>query len=438
MIRSGMLFSPDMASAILEKYLPRPRCESCGKGYVRPIDVMNGSVVFRCSRQGFCLFTVREELPQMRKTIVYLDTSTVSHMARAKGRKDASDPYFKLYEALRRASHRNLIACPDSTIVETEAEFSALADTIVQMSRHLSDPGLNHPLHVREAQLFRALDHWMADDGAQVDTAPPWRDAFESDIHAWHSTFNVFMNMRMPEEFTEAAKRAKGRCLPQVAEVYQAYADASLTFDQVAEREKGGYGPRLLLDGRVSIEKKMLFQQGKITDPNVMWPSTFEKIAARIQQRRVCSIDESLTAAADFSRSSYVAETPFASISGRLQAALALLCRGNAPRQPKPGDQYDIEHIATFMPYVDVFIADKGMAALANQNHLNLGESFNTKIRSLGEKEIPAFIDWLDSLAVASEVAALSERIMDSIWQGGFHQEFATTMEQEIAGDEKL
>lgn len=421
-----------MIDGTLEEYLPRPRCESCGKGFVRPVDVMNSNVVFRCSRQGHCFFTVLAELPPLRKTVIYLDTSTVSHMARAKARGDASAPYLKLYEALRRANDRNLIACPGSTIVETEAEFWSLGDTIVDMSRHLSDPGLNHELLVKEAQLFRALKQWLAGEAATLDLNPPWRDAFESDVHVWHSTFNVIMNTRTPEEFIESARRMKDRDLPRIADLYKAYADRGLTFEQVVEVQKYAFGLRVIEDGRLALQGKIWFQQGHITNPVVLYLSTFEKVAAMLQDKRACSFEESLTLAADFLMSTHVVMTPFADISGRLQAGLAMLCRGNAPRQPKPGDQYDIEHIATFMPYVDVFIADGGMAALVNQNHLRLGDPYNTKVQPLGENDIPAFIEWLESLAEGSEVASLSKRISDSIWQGGFHQEFAAAMERDM------
>jgi len=416
----------------LEEYLPRPRCESCGKGVIRPVDVMNGNVVFSCSRQGQCFFTVLAELPPLRKTVIYLDTSTVSHMARAKARGNASAPYLKLYEALRRANDRNLIACPGSTIVETEAEFWNLGDTIIEMSRHLSDPGLNHELHVRETQLFRALTQWLAGEPAALDLAPPWRDAFESKVHVWHSTFNIIMNTRTPAEFIEAAKRMKDEDLPRITELYKAYADRDLTFEQVVEAQKYAFGLRVIEDGRLAMQGKILFYQGHITNPVVLYRSTFERIAAMLQGKRACTFEESLTLATDFLMSAHVVMTPFAVISGRLQAGVAMLCRGNAPRQPKPGDQYDIEHIATFMPYVDVIIADRGMAALANQNHLRLGDPFNTKIQSLGENDIPTFIEWLESLADGSEVASLSKRISDSIWQGGFHQDFAAAMERDM------
>src|SRR5687768_9414912 len=98
----------------------------------------------------------------------------------------------------------------------------------------------------------------------------------------------------------------------------------------------------------------------------------------------------------EFLTSAHVAETPFAYVRGQLQAELAMRCRGNERRTPKPGDQHDTEHMATFMPYVDVFFADQFFASMANQNNLRLGEKFNTTIRSLPPREIPEFIAWLE------------------------------------------
>lgn len=69
-----------MASATLEKYLDGPRCESCGIGRVRPISLVRGELVlFGCSNR-LCHFTTHVELPSIRKKVIYLDTSIVSHM----------------------------------------------------------------------------------------------------------------------------------------------------------------------------------------------------------------------------------------------------------------------------------------------------------------------------------------------------------------------
>jgi hypothetical protein len=110
-------------------------------------------------------------------------------------------------------------------------------------------------------------------------------------------------------------------------------------------------------------------------------------------------------------------------------------CRGNDrvnPRTPKPDDQHDIEHMATFMPYVDVFFADQFFAGIANQKNLRLGDKFNTTIRSLPPAEIPEVIAWLEGLAAESDVAALTERLDVAISDGGFHEDFEAHVRERV------
>lgn len=420
-----------MASSTLEKYLLRPRCESCGIGNVRPVDVMNGHVVFRCSLPK-CFFNTHAQLPLLTKKLIYLDTSIVSKMAKAKARGEADSPDGKLYEALRRATARNLIVCPGSTIVETEAEFSSMSDTIIEMSRHLSDPGLHHELQVKEMQLLRALDRWLNDQPPQMELDPSWRDAFQSDPDVWHSTFNIIVNMRTPEGFIASARAAKTATLGQVEEMYRAYERDGFTFAQIVEVEERGFPEAVRINGRNMYAARIAYTEGKTDNVHMWWSSTFDKIAQVIEHRTKCSMEDSLRRAIDFLVSEHVRTTPYSYIAGRLQAQLAMLCRGDKKRKPDDGDHYDIEHMATFVPYVDLFVADKFFAGIANQKNLRVGDPWGTVIRSLVPKEIPDFIDWLESLADGNQVATLSERISASIWQGGFHQDVVTQMRETI------
>lgn len=434
---SVVLFA--MAIATLEKYLPRPRCESCGKGIVRAVDVMTGNVVFNCSNRPNCFFTVHVELPALTKKIIYLDTSIVSKMAKAKAREEKEYLDFRLYEALRRATARNLIVCPGSTVVETEAEFSALSDTIIDMSRQLSDPGLHHELYVKEAQLFRSLEQWLTGLPPEMELAPPWSDAFHSDPDKWHSMFNVIVNIRTPANFIASGRAAKTATLAQIENLYREYERDGFTFKQILEVEERAFSEAVRIIGRNMIAARLAHVRGEMDNAFVWLSSTFDKIAMMIQHRTSCSSDDSLRRAIDFLRSSHAWTTPYSYILGRLSAQLAMLCRGDRPRRPDDGDHYDIEHMATFVPYVDVFIGDKFFAGIANQNNLRVGDPWGTEIRSLVPKEVPDFIDWLESLADGSEVAKRSESISESIWQGGFHQNFVkhikATMPEAFTGE---
>lgn len=424
-----------MASATLEKYLDRPRCEYCGIGRVRPINLVRGEhVLFTCSNR-LCHFTTHAELPAIQKKIVYLDTSIVSHMARAKAKGDEASPYYQLYIALKTAVAQNLIVCPGSTIVETEAEMSTLGDIIIGMGRELGDVSLQHELYLKKCQLSRALDRFLTGEPAALDVNLEEREALQENPHVWHGTIYVVARIPTPDEYVEAARRAKDRNLPQVEARFREYAENGMTFAQIAEVEKGLFGLELIEQGQLMLAGKKWYLDGIISDPNVLWPSTFEGLLSIIQHRLNCSIEDAVGTTIDFLMSPHVAQTPFAYVRGHLQAELAMRCRGSErvnPRTPKPGDQYDVEHMAAFMPYVDVFFADQFFTGIANQKNLRLGEKFNTTVRALPPGEIPEFIAWLESLATESDVAALSDRIEAAILDGGFHDDFALLVREVI------
>jgi hypothetical protein len=413
----------------LEKYLPGPRCELCGAGNIRPVDVVTGNLVFNCSNLGVCHFTAFAPLPQLSKTWIYVDPLTVSRMAKARTRGDASSPHFRLYEALRRASARNLVALPGSTMFETAAEYAEMWDLIVEMSRELSSPSLRDDLEVKEAQLARALDRWLRDEQPLLEVKPPWQDAFATDPDVWQTAFQTLINVKMPDGFVQSVKRAKDEAIPVIAAAYEAYCADDFSFEQVVRMEKTSFGKEAILTGRNVRATRAAFLRGEPIDPtSVPFSTTLDRFTIMIAHRLKCGSDAAYARAIDFLVSPHAAEIPFSDISAHLQAGLAMLCRGDNPRQPQPGDQYEIDHTATFLPYVDVFISHGEVAEIAVEHSSRIGEKYATKVQQLDEPQIPAFIDWLESLAEGNEIAALSTRVNEAILRGGFDQYFTSAV----------
>src|SRR5205823_1372442 len=168
----------------------------------------------------------------------------------------------------------------------------------------------------------------------------PSRDAFEDDVHVWHGTFNIFMNARMPEEWVRDVKSASDATLAEVEKLYRAYETDGFNFEQIVAVEECGYAEAVRITGLNGSS------------------NTLAEISMEIERALRCGIAEACQKAIDFLASGYSRAIPFAYISGRLYAALAMRCRGKAPRRPKPGDQYDIDHMATSLPSVDLSTAD--------------------------------------------------------------------------------
>src|SRR5207249_3311606 len=200
----------------------------------------------------------RCELPDISKKIFYVDTSTVSHRARALARREGGGPWISLYHALRDAVASDIICCPGSSIVEEEGELAgAMSAQIVTLSRELASPGLQHELWIREVQVFNALKRFLSgEDPAPLARQDP-RDAFYGRVHIWTGSLNIIINSRTPEPWIQDRREAKEMARDALQDVYQRYADEGLDFDAIRSREASALGPTIESEGKREIRQKL-------------------------------------------------------------------------------------------------------------------------------------------------------------------------------------
>lgn len=413
----------------LETSLHRPSCPRCAAARIRPIEIGDCHLVFSCPN---CRWRGRAELPKIQKRILYLDTSIVSHMALALRRDDAGSPWRRLHAALTTAAAEEVLCCVGSSIVKSEAALSSFAGEIVAMSKAFGDPGLRLATEVRHAQLFRAMERYLAGTTAAEDTSLPREDAFHHDPHRWLPLFRVEMDNRYPAALVNSMRQSKAALHRDIESIYASYSAGECDFAEIRRREAQGYGRGIVAEARQAIQRQIAFLQGGQAPPNPgdFMLTTLELIAHQFKERLAVPIDEAMTKAVAFLESEHVSATPFARISATLHAALAMRARGPKARTPSPSDARDIDHLATFMPYVDVFIADRFMASMCNEPHLRLGHMYGTQIRSLGANEIDRFVNEIEGMRASSAVAALTRRIHGAIEQGGYIRERTETFGQ--------
>jgi len=415
----------------LEISLDRPPCPDCGTGNIRPIEIHGGRfLLFNCP---CCQWRGEAELPQIRKTIIYLDTSIASNMAKALRAGDTQSPWWRVYDTLRQAAADEMLCCTGSSILQSEAELSQYRAEIINISKKFGDPKLRHELEVREAQLFRALDRFLSGT-APIREIPPREDAFERHSCQWLSLFRVGL---VEEPYSD--KRAKPIRISKVSihrdmqRVYSEYTEDGYDFADISQAEARGYGQGIIADGLRMIQRRLAYFSGN-TDPATaadLLPTTFDSITYEIKRRfKLENLEEAFQESTEFLRSEHVCMTPFADLSAQLYAAFAITNRGPMPRLPSPSDACDIGHIATFMPYVDVFIADRFTSTLCNCPHMWLGETYETKIRSLGINEIDEFIRDIDQLRANAPHIKLVQRIKQAIGEGGYIQEQTAVLQQ--------
>jgi hypothetical protein len=382
----------------LRRLFENTTCKLCHTGAMRPKDVYRGThLLYECTN-GACAVRREVRLPPLDRTVVYLDTSTISHIVRSLARGDQAAPYSRLYDALRAAVYANVIACVGSSIVRAEGELSKHGIEIARMSRELGDASVHHELHVREAQVYRAFGRYVRGEPSVDLRRPPREDAFEKDVNRWPSMLSFRSYMPSKPEWIEEHRAERVERRSRIENVYRRYGTENLEFHDIVRREITGFA-NLLGD-----------------DP------IFYRLAYAAE-RDGMPRDESFEYVRAFLNSDHVAMLPVATINAKLHAAFAMLCRGSAPRLPKESDVADIDHVSTFAPYVDVLITDRFIAEIANQGHVKVAQDHGVNIRSLGASEVDQFIAWLEELVMRSSVAALSRKVYDSITAGGYFVE---------------
>jgi hypothetical protein len=317
-------------------------------------------------------------------------------------------PFARLREALVHAVYKNVIGCVASSVLWNEAELLRDPESVFALCRELSPTRANHPLRVQEAQIYRAFGRFRRAEAPLREISPPRHDAFEKDLQAWQG--NLTVHTRFPTPLPEIAKRrdTKISVTAEFERIYGQYASENLSFAEIEKRETDGQCNLLCGD------------------------LTFYALATS-RTYRGFSRSEAESDVRRFLHSEHVRLLPFVIINGRLHAALAMACRNANARRPKTGDANDIEHLRTYVPYVDVFITDGNMASIANQGNVRLAKEYGTVVRSLGESEADEFVTWLQQAEAASETAAISARVYKSIDEGGYLKEFAELASRYVA-----
>lgn len=413
----------------LNQALTRPECPKCKVARIRPTLRNTSELNFSCSNLK-CTWRGRALLPPIKKTIIYLDTSTISHIARAMKKNDKSSPWILLYEALRKAAAAEVICCPGSSVISDEIELADSFDQIRTISHTLGEPTLNHQLDIQRAQMLRALERFMNSSQVTLETNLPLEDAFADNPHEWGPEFNIHMNTK-PIPSLVSGRRAGKLNTPKILNgIYKRYEDSGYTFEQIRIEEAKSFGRATLEEAMNCARKRQEGVPLTIESWGIYIPNEVEEMTNLLVYER--SMDQALATktAIGFFLSEHCCNIPTNDISSRLHATLAIRSRGPKGRKPDDGDKFDIEHIANFMPYCDVFIVDSFFNDVCTQ--LDLGKKYGTRIQNLGVKDIPDFISMLDQLTKNAPQTDLSNRIMIAVQEGGYLEERAKILEARL------
>lgn len=294
-----------------------------------------------------------------RKLLVYLDQNFISEMA--KPTHDRVRPDFReLYSVLHEGFWNEQLVVLRSTFHDVETSLAGLLKEPIRRRRStLGHVDTASQWRVRESQIVGSLHKFVGrHDGSPVICHD---DAFEDepDDRVGHLDITVEM-----DGMHAGAKEKRQRYAAELDTVRQRIRDHSISYEQQFRIEKDAARQEALQPYSV----RTYAASAGVTDE---------------QYRQFVSSDA-------------FAEVPIVWIEAAL---LARVMTAHSNRQIGQGDVTDIDAMATYLPYCDVYGADRFMAGVAKA--LKVPERYNCYLFDSGKDGVANLIDHLRN-AVAS------------------------------------
>lgn len=343
------------------------------------VNVAGSTVSLRCPtcREFSCW-----SLPSIRKRLIYLDQSYLSHVFKGKdSRYDATASLLRELAALQ------VVACPYSATHEEEialhieAERERLRGFIKDFSRGHE---FRHPTVVREHQHFRAFARFLR--GHPPESGVHVEDAVPSAIHEWDGLFRV--DIKRPMGDLSEARKIKGEIMDRLLKASETWRMQPFDFESAVQEELGGLADLYLAESKAHAIRSMTDESGDwiLEEP---YGATFVRKLVMIAHEGYPDAPPLHLVMGYLKASRHFREVPFEDISVRifceLRRRLSIGQHSNPDRLADllRGLSRDIEHIATFAPYVEAMFVDKVMAEYLNDSRINLTNRYGTKVFSV-------------------------------------------------------
>ncbi len=374
-------------------------CPDCGEssfGCMRIGQARGGQdyLVLACEK---CWTTYRCDLPKLKKKILYLDQLAISNMMRAQ-ETGKNLRWSELFDRLKSMVQLQCIICPTSWEHRQESEFSKdRYDRLMDTCRKLAMGNrLRGSWEIQNTQIFEALEAFMKDEDAT------WyfesSDAFEEDPNAWHDFFAIGVHFDRDHRQVDARRQNKMDVHDIMVSLYSDPTYLQNSFEEHVQRETEGFARGLI--GTYDKERQELLEMmcGQ-RPPDLL--ATLSSPGAQVVQGILMTIQQELptsdpnSKAREFFSSPQFATVPAVRINAIMRAAMAIKSL-DSDRRPKPGDQYDVKVISSYMPYCDAMLIDGEMRSLATDGKSQLDKLYGTNLFS--GKTLHELGEWLDDV----------------------------------------
>ncbi len=365
-----------------------PRCRK--KNSFGNVNVYSNTLVRGC---GSCSFKQEFLLPQLHKTILYLDQSFLSHAFRQQLPEFATAS-----QLISNLAHDQLLVSPFSSLHETEtfqwrdSRRDQLWDFIRQVARHHE---FTPYYEIKHQQLLDSFERFLAN--GTISPTIDASDALPFDLNDWDDYFAIEVDgfTEPPEKIREGKSKSTAR-LPGL---FVKWRESSDTFEQHLLSEYRAAGQAYMQIYSNMILRLAMGDIEAIIDSPI--DSQIVERMIRVLEGKGASSDQLPTLTAFF-ESEYYRLTPFEHISCGIVTVLRDHVRNRHYSNPDKlaanfsGFFFDLNHVSAYAPYCNAMFVDSEMHRLVSDNRLLIHEKYGTHFFS--KSNISEFINYLLAL----------------------------------------
>lgn len=396
-------------------------CPKCKEPYFGVLGIGEFHYTRRCAKCGHPKGTepsASYPLPDLKKTVIYLDQCILSSMIKSlhPDRENKPDPfYLEAFKLLDRLSKLQLIVCPDSEFHEDESIFSMYPAEHKRVYELLS-----HGISYRDRwtilrfEIHEQLDRWLASK-PMGETDLEAQRLVHGKINGWQERLIISVNSQRMENAKGQIRDTKSATFEILKEALNRWqTEADKKFDYWY-REELSQWPLSIVDGYKKQYERMFKVIAGQGDPLELLPTPFFSIFTEISEtlkRKTKSDQEYKEKLNQFMTSDCFEKVPFVRIFSMLMATIAArISSGHMKKEKVEASVYnDIMMISSLLPFCDAIFLEKQMAGFLRDNPLAKVIGKMPRVFSLSNKE--EFLEYLRCLEKAASVehiAAVTE-----------------------------
>lgn len=347
------------------------------------------------------------ELPQLRKQILYLDQSFLSHAFRG-----TNAAYVEAAKRVMAVVRKQLLVCPWSLVheLETHQWKDASREALWEFIKKTAvGHRFNIASRVKRSQLGRAFERFVS--GEPVSTSIERLDALPWDIDHWENYFWVDVTRKVDDP--DVVRRNKDQATRDLVAAFDGWQKARTTFDEDRRSEVRACASGLaqlyrdafkhLLCGDVEAWMQAPADGGLIED---LMHRDDKTMSMKERHERVGS----------FLQSEYFANVPYIDISCRLFAVMRKRVKqGQFANRARAevrirGVWFDIDAVSLYGPYCDAMFVDREIRRWLLDSDGGIAAKYGLRLFSAETwSELTGFFDQLEANISSDQRQALRD-----------------------------